>query len=196
MEQRLADGDLVRRARRGERLAFAELVGRYQKQIYSLAYRLTNSQEDALDLTQEVFLKIFQVLEHYDPQRPFFPWMYKVASNVCYTFLKRRPQESIPLDNVIELAPLIPRRETQPEEYYETREVQGLVQQAIVELPEKYRLPLVLRYMEEFSYQEIADFLELPVSTIETRLYRGKALLQKRLATIMERGARRELPGG
>jgi RNA polymerase sigma-70 factor (ECF subfamily) len=173
--------------------SFAELVRRYQKQVYSLAYRLTNDAEEAMDLSQEVFLKIHQVLERYDTSRPFFPWLYKVASNVCYGLLRKKPQETIPLDKVIEFTPLVPRMETQPEDYYESREVQQLVRQAIVELPDKYKLPLVLRYLEDLTYQQIAEVMDLPVSTIETRLYRGKSLLQKRLSIIMEKGVRREL---
>jgi RNA polymerase sigma-70 factor (ECF subfamily) len=94
---------------------------------------------------------------------------------------------------VIEFTPLIPKIESQPEDYYESREIQQLVQRAIAELPEKYRVPLVLRFLEDLTYQQIAEVMELPVSTIETRLYRGKALLQKRLSIVMEKGVRREL---
>jgi len=190
---RLPDEMLVKSCLQGDMGSFGELVRRYQKQVYSLAYRLTNDAEEAMDLSQEVFLKIYQVLERYDDTRPFFPWMYKVASNVCYSLLRKKPQESVPLDKVIEFTPLIPKTESQPEEHYESREIQQLVQRAIAELPEKYRVPLVLRFLEDLTYQQIAEVMELPVSTIETRLYRGKALLQKRLSIVMERGVRREL---
>ena len=187
------DEMLVKSCLQGDMGSFGELVRRYQKQVYSLAYRLTNDAEEAMDLSQEVFLKIYQVLERYDDTRPFFPWMYKVASNVCYSLLRKRPQESVPLEKVIEFTPLIPKIESQPEDYYESREIQQLVQRAIAELPEKYRVPLVLRFLEDLTYQQIAEVMELPVSTIETRLYRGKALLQKRLSIVMEKGVRREL---
>lgn len=190
---RLPDEMLVKSCLQGDMGSFSELVRRYQKQVYSLAYRLTNDAEEAMDLSQEVFLKIYQVLERYDGTRPFFPWMYKVASNICYSLLRKKPQESVPLDKIIEFTPLVPKMESQPEDYYESREIQQLVQRAIVELPEKYRVPLVLRYLEDLTYQQISEVMELPVSTIETRLYRGKALLQKRLSIVMERGARREL---
>jgi len=189
----LPDEMLVRSCLQGDMGSFGELVRRYQKQVYSLAYRLTNDAEEAMDLSQEVFLKIYQVLERYDETRPFFPWMYKVASNVCHSVLRKKPQESIPLDKIIEFTPLMPKVESQPEDYYESREIQLLVQQAIAELPERYKVPMVLRYLEDLTYQQIAEVMELPVSTIETRLYRGKALLQKRLSIVMERGVRREL---
>lgn len=191
----LTDEVLVQLCLNGDRTAFAEIVRRYQKQVFSLTYRLTNNAEDAQDLAQEAFLKIFQVLHKYDGQRPFFPWMYKVATNVCYTLLRKKPQQDVPLEKVIEFAPLVPDSESQPEDYTEVREVQRLVQQAIAELPDNYRVPLVLRYLEEMTYQQIADTMDLPVSTIETRLFRGKALLQKRLTNILERGGTYEMSG-
>ncbi|GAW93770.1 sigma-70 family RNA polymerase sigma factor [Calderihabitans maritimus] len=172
---------------------FAEIVRRYQRQIFSLAYRLTNNEEEAKDLAQEIFLHLYRSLDKYDRSRKFFPWMYRVATNVCYTFLRRKPPTAIPIDKVIEFTPLIPHLDSQPEDYCEVKEIQRLVQQAIADLPENYRLPLVLRYLEDLSYRQIAEIMEVPITTVETRLYRGKALLQKRLSVILERGPKREL---
>lgn len=190
--EKLADKILVSMTLQGDKNAFCELIKRYEKQIYSLAYRLTNNVEDAKDLAQEVFTKIYIVLEKYDPERPFFPWMYKVASNVVYSHLRnqknKNQSQEISLDKVIDFSPLIPNRDTHPEEYSSTKETQRLVQQAISDLPEKYKVPLVLKYLEDLSYKSIGEILDLPVSTIETRLYRGKTLLLKRLNQIMEGG--------
>lgn len=187
----LTDQELVQKTLGGDKEAFSFLVQRYQRQIYSLTYRLTNDPEDAQDLAQEVFIHIYKVLGKYDQDRKFFSWMYKVASNVCYNSLRKAKSEqavSLDLDKVVEFAPLVNNNGTQPDEYYERRETQVLVQQAVSELPEKYRLPLVLRYLEDLSYREIAEYMDLPVTTIETRLYRGKALLQKRLHFLGEGG--------
>ncbi len=183
------DQELVQKTLDGDADSFSILVQRYQKQIYSLTYRLTNDPEDARDLAQEVFIHIFNVLGKYDQDRKFFSWMYKVATNVCYNALRRgkTEQQAVALDKVIEITPLVARNEAQPEEYYERRETQELVRKAVAELPDKYRLPLVLRYLEDMSYKEIGEYMDLPVTTIETRLYRGKALLQKRLQ-ILEKG--------
>jgi RNA polymerase sigma-70 factor (ECF subfamily) len=188
--ERLADEILVSKTLQGDKNAFCELIRRYEKQIYSLAYRLTNNLEDAQDLAQEAFSRIYLVLEKYDPGRPFFPWMYKVANNVIYSHLRNQKNKSqeISLDKVIDFSPLIPDRDTHPEEYSTSRETQRLVQQAVAELPEKYRVPLVLKYLEDLSYKSIGEILNLPVTTIETRLYRGKILLQKRLNKVMEGG--------
>ena len=189
---RVTDEVLVQQTISGDTTAFEQLVERYQKQIYSLAYRLTNDAEDALDLSQEVFLKLYQVLDKFDSNYKFFSWMYKIATNVCYTKLrKKNSEEAVSLDKVIDFTPLVPPNEDQqPESYSERRELERLVQQAIAELPDKYRIPLVLRYLEEMTYQQIAETLELPLTTIETRLYRGKSLMRKRLSIFLERGER------
>ncbi len=190
----LTDQELVQKTLDGDKEAFSVLVQRYQRQIYSLTYRLTNDPEDARDLAQEVFIHIYKVLGKYDQGRKFFSWMYKVATNVCYNSLRRGRQEhAVALEKVIEFAPYIGDNTNQPEEYYERRETQALVRQAVAELPDKYRLPLVLRYLEDLSYREIAEFMDLPVTTIETRLYRGKALLQKRLHILGEGGSVHEV---
>lgn len=186
---RLDDEALVTLTLQGKREAFEELVNRYQRQIFNLAYRLTNNYEDAADLSQEVFIHLLKVLKQFDGTRKFFPWMYRTATNVCYNVLKKKPRESVPLEQVVDYSPAVPSRDTQPEDYLDRNETQNAVQQALAELPEQFRLPMVLRYMEEMSYQEIADTMEVPVSTIETRLYRGRLLLQKRLDQVRERRA-------
>jgi RNA polymerase sigma-70 factor (ECF subfamily) len=195
--ENLSDETLVARVLKGENAAFGILIKRYEKQIYSFAYNLTNNKDDAQDFAQEAFIKIYNNLHKYDKSRSFFPWMYKVSTNVCYSKLKQsRPKvNEVPLEKVIEFSPLIPDRATNPEEYSQTRELQRLVKQAITELPEKYRVPLVLKYLEDMSYKDISDTMDIPISTIETRLYRGRALLQKRLAVILERGERNEVSG-
>jgi len=194
--QHFEDEVLVRQFLSGDREAFAEIVRRYQKQIYSLTFRLTNDYTEAQDLAQEVFLHLYQVMEKFDGRRKFFSWMYKVASNYCYTALKKNAgNKEVSMEKIIDFTPLRPDKSIQPEEYCEIQETQRLVREAIKQLPEKYRLPIVLRYLEEFTYQQIAEVMEVPVTTVETRLYRGKALLQKKLAIVLERGASHEVSG-
>lgn len=185
---RVSDEALVTLTLEGQSAAFEEILRRYERQVYSLALRMMSNQEDANDVAQEIFIKIYNALPRFDSERKFFSWMYKIALNVCYTALKKRPPENTTLDNIIDFAPLIPDRGVQPEIYSEMQETKGFVQQAISELPEKFKVPIILRYMHELSYQQIAEVMDLPVSTIETRLYRGKAILQKRLANVLERG--------
>lgn len=195
--ERLADEMLVSQTLNGEQNAFSELISRYEKQIYSLAYRLTNNRDDAQDLAQEAFIKIYCNLEKYDDGRPFFPWMYKVAVNVCYSRLRQNKPltNETTLEKVIDFSPLIPDKTTHPEEYYDVKETQDIVNQAVAELPERYRLPLVLKYLEDMSYKEISEILYIPVTTVETRLYRGRALLKKRLTSFIEGGKHSEVSG-
>ncbi|MEL7567620.1 MAG: sigma-70 family RNA polymerase sigma factor [Dehalobacterium sp.] len=190
---RLQDEELVVLCLQGKREAFEELVKRYERQIYSLAYRLTNNYHDAVDLAQEVFLHLYRVLDKFDGERKFFPWMYRIATNVCYNALKKRPKETSSLDNVIEF---MSDENSQPEDQYESKEVRETVHKAITELPENFRIPMVLRYLEDLSYQQIAEAMDLPVSTIETRLYRGRIMLQKRLGKLVERGAKSGMSRG
>ncbi len=188
------DQELVQKTLDGDMDSFSVLVERYEKQIYSLTYRLTNDPEDARDLAQEVFIHIYRVLDKYDQERKFFSWMYKVATNVCYNTLRQgKNEQSVSLDKVIEIVPMIGWAETQPEELYQRKETQELVRQAVADLPEKYRVPLVLRYLKEMTYKEIAENMDLPVTTIETRLYRGKAMLQKKLEYLGEGGSVHEM---
>ncbi|HHT62086.1 MAG TPA: sigma-70 family RNA polymerase sigma factor [Clostridia bacterium] len=184
---RLQDEELVVLCLQGKREAFEELVKRYERQIYSLAYRLTNNYHDAVDLTQEVFLHLYQVLDKFDGDRKFFPWMYRIATNVCYNALKKKPKEATSLDNVIEF---VSDQDSQPEDKYESKEIRETVHKAITELPENFRIPMVLRYLEDLSYKQISAAMDLPVSTIETRLYRGRIMLQKKLGRILERRAK------
>jgi RNA polymerase sigma-70 factor (ECF subfamily) len=148
---------------------------------------LTNNYHDAVDLTQEVFLHLYQVLDKFDGDRKFFPWMYRIATNVCYNALKKKPKEATSLDNVIEF---VSDQDSQPEDKYESKEIRETVHKAITELPENFRIPMVLRYLEDLSYKQISAAMDLPVSTIETRLYRGRIMLQKKLGRILERGAK------
>lgn len=141
---RLQDEELVVLCLQGNRDAYAELVKRYERQIYSLAYRLTNNYHDAVELSQEVFLHLYRVLDKFDGDRKFFPWMYRIATNVCYNSLKKKPKESTSLDQVMEF---VSDDESQPEVTYEKKEIQETVQKAIAELPENYRIPMVLKYI-------------------------------------------------
>ncbi len=177
MESR-SDKQLVQQILNGDREAFSLVVERYGKQVYSLAYRLTNDPQDAQDLGQEALLRIYQVLDQYDPDRPFFSWMYKVAANQCYSVLRRRREEHAPLEAVEHLV-TDEDDAGQPERYAQTRENQRTVRDALAGLPESYRMPLALRYLDEMSYREISQVLEISESAVESRIHRGKKMIAK-----------------
>lgn len=175
----LSDEKLVQLVLDGDREAFSVLISRYERQIYGLAYRLTNNKHEAQDLGQEAFIKIYQSLAKYDPERPFFSWMYKVASNQCYSLLRKKRDAETPLESVIEFMPDDNLEETSPELFVLKKENQDNVRSALASLPEKYRLALILRFMEDMSYQDIADTMDISLSAVESRIHRGKKLLLK-----------------
>lgn len=175
----LSDEKLVQLVLDGDREAFSVLISRYERQIYGLAYRLTNNKHEAQDLGQEAFIKIYQSLAKYDPGRPFFSWMYKVASNQCYSLLRKKREADTPLESVIEFIPDDNPEETSPELFILKKESQDNVRSALASLPEKYRLALILRFMEDMSYQEIANTMDISLSAVESRIHRGKKLLLK-----------------
>lgn len=180
-----SDEQLVTLVLNGHTESFQILVERYQKQVFSLAYRLCGDYDEAQDLAQESFLRIYQELPRFDLSRRFFPWMYRVAHNACVNQLQRRPRDISPIDENFDLSDENDPS-ARPDQAYDRLEQAGTVREAIASLPENYRLPLVLKYLRNMSYQEIADQLDLPVSTIETRLFRGRNLLKKALAAYME----------
>ena len=174
----LLDEDLARRAQQGDQDAFAELVHRYERQIFSMAYRLVGDYDEAADLAQEAFLRIYRMLDRYDSQKKFFSWMYRVAQNSCLNALSKRPGNVIPVERAEEyMAPADGANPAEPEQNYLNQELRQNIDQAIAELPENYRDVIYLRYIEDLSYQQIAETTGLPVSTIETRLFRGRKQL-------------------
>lgn len=185
--QHLSDEELVGLVLGGNSEAFEIIVERYQNQVFSLAYRLGGDYDEAKDMAQEAFIRIYRELPRFDRERRFFPWMYRVAHNTCINLLHRRPKETAPLESVFDMAAGDNSESGSPSARYEQLEQTETIQQALQSLSENYRLPLVLKYLEGLSYQEIASQLDLPVSTIETRLFRGRALLRKRLTHMMSK---------
>lgn len=179
---------LVVQARRGDPVAFAQLVERTQDAVYALAYRLTYDAELARDIAQDVFLRLFEQLDRYDPQRPFLPWFRTVATR--YTLNARekaRRRKALSLDAPLGGDPDGPRPDPAdadapavPDRAAD-RERRQVVREAIRELPETYAGAVVLYYLEGLAVKEIAVRLDLPVGTVKIRLHRARALLRERL---------------
>ena len=186
--QYLLDEELAKLCQSGDNSAFEALVKRYEKQIFSLAYRLCGDYDEAADLAQEAFVQVYKGLGHYDPDKKFFSWMYRVAHNTCINVLHKKPKTAADLDSIAEIVPDDNNSANQPETAYYNKELGETIEQAIMSLPDKFRDPIYLRYVQELSYKEIGDYLDLPVSTIETRLFRGKQALKNKLREYAERG--------
>ncbi|MHB8619177.1 MAG: RNA polymerase sigma factor [Chloroflexota bacterium] len=159
--------------------AFEELVRRYQNRVYSLAYRLTGDGVEAYDLTQEAFLRSYAALKTFRPELRFAPWLYRIATNLCLNFLQSSRVRRGGADPDLVLK--VPDRAKQPDSAYEEKEERLDIHAAIGELPPKYRAVVLLRHMQDKSYEEIAAILDLPLNTVRTHLFRARELLRRRL---------------
>jgi RNA polymerase sigma-70 factor (ECF subfamily) len=180
-------------ARNGDRKAFVEIVTRYQKKIMKLGFRMLNQRQEAEDVAQETFLKVYNNLARYDGKFKFSTWIYRIATNICIDRLRRRKEQmSLDIDQqdrhfesrLQEIEGKTSFTWQSPESQLILSELQDQVQRAVQQLPDKYRLAIVLRYMQELSLQEISEVLDLPVSTVKTRIHRGREVLRKKLEQI------------
>jgi RNA polymerase sigma-70 factor (ECF subfamily) len=169
-------------ARQGDKQAFGHLVQAYERPIFNLTYRMLGSAEEAEDAAQETFLRAYSRLNQYDPAMKFSTWLFSIANHHCIDRLRKRRVTYISIDDnpVLEnMESELPRPESQAVDMEQAQAMQGLVAQ----LDPDYRTPLVLRYWEELSYEEIAASLNLTVAAVKSRLFRARqqlmALYQK-----------------
>ncbi|MHB9090591.1 MAG: RNA polymerase sigma factor, partial [Chloroflexota bacterium] len=156
---------LLEQARKGNQQAFAEVVRRHQGAVYGLCYRMMGDAAEAEDLAQEAFLRLYRSLKEFRPGGQLRPWLHKIAANVCLDGLRKRKGAALPLDALDEGQkdqPRVHSVDELPEEAYASCERRLDVQKALLRLPGDYRVVLVLRYLEDLTYQEVADALGVP----------------------------------
>lgn len=176
------DRTFAERASKGDQDAFAALVSRHQKGVYNLAYRILGDREEARDLTQEAFLRVWRALPTFRLEAKFTTWLYRIVYNLCLNrrvVMRRWWTDSNDLSEAAEVLPA-PAREG-PAEICEKRELRALLFDKIGALPTKYRLVITLYYLQHFSYDEIAHILDIPLGTVKTHLHRAKEKLRKSL---------------
>jgi RNA polymerase sigma-70 factor (ECF subfamily) len=183
----VSDGDLIVRAVAGEDDCFDELVRRYHRQIASFIFRMVGNRETALDLTQEVFIKVYASLGRYRPEFKFSTWIYKIASNTAIDHLRRSSVavSSLQLageDGEFELQ--IPASGPSPERALERSERSAQIEEVISQLPPRYRELIVLRHVSELGYDEIADVTGLPLGTVKNRIFRAREAMRKHLVRL------------
>lgn len=182
--QKKTDLELVQESLQGNQEAFGELVRRYKNLVYSVVLRMVNQTEDANDLAQEVFLKIYRNLEKYSPSYQFSTWVIRIATNTVIDFRRKKRLDAVSMDEmVVEVA-----GGDNPEEVLGKKENKKRLEEAISSLPEMYRVPIVLYHLEDMSYQEIATVLQIPLSKVKNRIFRGRKLLKERLLQGKEGG--------
>ena len=159
---------------------FAQFVREHEAGLYTYVLRLVGRREDAEDITQEALLQAYRTWQRVEPGAAtgYVKWCYRIAHNLAIDNLRKNHPRSAEDDELEHTADV---RSPRPEEIYEHRVQAGHVRDCIQSLEEKYREVLLLRYQEELSYEKMAEVLELPVSTIETRLFRAKKMLREKL---------------
>jgi RNA polymerase sigma factor (sigma-70 family) len=182
------DFNLVSRAKDGEQKAYAELMQRYKDSIYFMALKMVNNKDDAMDLTVETFGKAFENLEKYKPDFAFSTWLFRIATNNCIDFIRKRRLNVVSLHTLTDEdgdeRELQIRSDTlNPEETSIRKQESEKLKNIVQHLPSRYRTLILLRYFEEQSYEEIAKQLDLPLGTVKAQLFRARDLL----ANVMNR---------
>lgn len=178
-----ADNSLVEQAKQGDQKAFAQLIEQNQKRIYSLAFRMTGNHEDALDVSQEAFLKAWKALPNFKEESSFSTWLYRLASNCAIDLIrkhKRQQESSLTTDfQDQESAELqVPDERYCPQLALAQKELSTTIQEGLLLLPEHHRQVLVMREISGMSYQEISTTLDLDLGTVKSRIARGRANLR------------------
>ena len=187
MFDRRADQKLIRRCKRGEEAAFQAVLTRYRGPIYNLCWRMVRNDEDARDLAQEVFIKVFRLLDRYDEQYAFSSWLFRIATNHCIDHLRRQRLRFLSLerdggsdDDEAEMQ--VPHEGPGPDVILQRREALEKLEEVIAELPPHYRVITLLRHDQQLSYEEIAETLQLPLGTVKARIHRARNMIQQILA--------------
>jgi RNA polymerase sigma-70 factor (ECF subfamily) len=193
--------DLIERCLNGDQQAWEQIVRQHWRKVFNVAYKFVAKHDEAEDLTQDIFLKIFKSLDTFDRRANFQTWLISVSRNLCIDHYRSVRKERETIDRDVDPGDLSPvSREVSPYAALEQRDRVALLREAMAALPETLRTAVLLRDIRELSYQEIADTLQLPEGTVKSRINRGRTELArqiKRLRTQYEEAAgSRGTPGG
>lgn len=187
------DTDLIELARKGSEKAYRELLGRYQRPVFSLVYRMVRDRELAEDIAQETFVKVFNHLANYNPKYKFSSWIFKIASNLSIDYLRKREPETVSLDgsrhastaDEIEATRItVESKDENPEEFLEAKQLGAEIERAIEQLRPEYRTAILLRHVEGRAYEEIAEIMDVPLGTVKTYIHRARGELRSTLAHL------------
>ena len=190
------DRTLAAQAARGSEKAFRELLRRYEKPVFSLIYRMVRDRGLAEDLSQEAFIRTFNAIGSYNPGYKFSSWIFKIAHNVTIDHLRRKRIDTISIhgspdavtpDEQARTSLVLESATERPDAYVENLELGSQIEAAIGTLRPEYRAVTLLRHVEGYSYQEIADILELPLGTVKTYIHRARLELKAVLAPLLDK---------
>ncbi len=186
----LSDHELVALAQKGNEKAYRELLGRYQRPVFSLIYRMLRDREQSEDLAQETFVRVFNNIDRYDPKYKFSSWIFKIATNLTIDHIRKKEVATVSIDgsryavtaDEIEASTItVASSDENPEELLEAKELGESIEEAIGALRAEYRTAILLRHVEGREYQEIADIMGLPLGTVKTFIHRARHELRDKL---------------
>ena len=190
------DLTLVKRVRGGDQRAFKLLVERYQRKVYAVALGMLKDKEEAMDVSQEAFVKVYKYLDHFKGDASFYTWLYRITVNICIDIIRKRAgaggeavefDETMPMDvSEANIGALGSRLGTNPQKSALRRELAEKIQEALATVPEKHRAILLLREVEGMSYEDLARTLDIPKGTVMSRLFHARAKVQKILSQYLE----------
>jgi RNA polymerase sigma-70 factor (ECF subfamily) len=187
-EDKLSDHALIEATKQGDEAAFAEIVDRYRNSITNYLYRFLNDYEEAVDLAQETFVRVYFAIDRYHTQFAFSTYIYRIATNLAISEIRRRKRRRLlsltglfqsEADEAVEFQP--PDQKPLADTVLVDEERDRTIARAIAALPEKYRVPILLRDIEGLSYDEVADIMGLGLGTTKSRISRARALLKEKL---------------
>lgn len=184
-----SDQELIAAALARDTSAFGELVARYQNRLYGALVHMIGSAEDAKDISQEAFVLAFQKLATFRGDSQFYSWLFRIAMNASVNFRRKNRSLGASIEATKErigIEPTDSRRDTQPDQPMEQSERQHIVREALSQMTEEFRIPLVMAEMEEMKYEEIADLLKCPIGTVRSRIHRGREELREKLRRLLK----------
>jgi RNA polymerase sigma-70 factor (ECF subfamily) len=186
IDSRAEDSNLIRRALGGNDQAYKKLMNKYHDAIFNFIYRMVHDRQQVEDLTQEAFIKAFSSLKNFNDEYAFSTWLYKIATNNSIDFIRKRKLQMYSIDKPIESKDSDYTFELPDESYEADKDLISdqrtkLLNAAIAKLPEKYKKVIRLRHVEERSYEEIAEILNLPIGTVKAHIFRAREVLYRSL---------------
>lgn len=175
---------LVKKVKAGDKTALSSLVSKYEKQVYRICYRFFNNEDDALDASQEVFIKVIQNIDSFECKSMFKTWIYRITLNTCLSISDRKKRER---DGILKyLTDWIGNLsffdvESEVIEKEEKELNHQILQESIIKIPEKYRVPLILKDLEDLSLERISEICEIPIGTVKSRLNRARIMLMEKI---------------
>jgi RNA polymerase sigma-70 factor (ECF subfamily) len=191
MTSREADQALVERVQRGDKKAFDLLVLKYQQKVINLVSRFVRDPSEALDVTQDAFIKAYRALPKFRGDSAFYTWLYRIASNTAKNHLatqgRRPPNDDVEADTAEQLDAGTRLKEyATPEHLLLEEEIANTIREAVNDLPEELRTAITLRELEGLSYEEIAQAMDCPIGTVRSRIFRAREAIDTRLKPLLE----------